>query len=164
MKRVCKQCGASKGLRSFAVASNGKRRIVCRTCCNSWQKDKYSHEVSDQRARSRRYYETVSGRAASLIRSASARAKRKGLICDLSCDWVAGAIANGVCAVTGLQFHLGRSRSFKNPLAPSLDRIDTLGDYTPNNVRVVVECYNAARGEWGDWALKILVEALHGKL
>lgn len=44
--------------------------------------------------------------------------------------------------------------------APSLERIDTCGDYTPDNVRVVATIFNTARSNFPDEALRTLAEAL----
>lgn len=46
----------------------------------------------------------------------------------------------------------------------NIDRIDQFGGYTQANCRLVVEIFNTARGQYSDETLRILVEALHGKL
>jgi hypothetical protein len=53
------------------------------------------------------------------------------------------------CALTGIPFEepvKGRN----NPFVMSLDRIDSQGGYTQDNVRLVIFAMNAALGPWGE--------------
>ena len=116
------------------------------------------------RAGSRRKYATTKGRAGSLMRCARVRANKKGLPFDLTTSWIKAKIDAGVCEATGLPLDLHPSEGRKNPFSPSVDRIIPALGYTQANCRVVIECSNSARGEWGDSILKQLMVALDGKL
>jgi len=84
------------------------------------------------------------------------RAKQKGMEFNLSPEWILEEYdrMGGRCAVTGLYFNLKNDERYqKNPLFPSVDRIDSSGDYTQDNCRLVCVCANYAMNEWGEWTL-----------
>jgi hypothetical protein len=58
----------------------------------------------------------------------------------------------GRCDITGQPFSLFRipRALVKCPLAPSLDRINSHGGYTPDNVRLVFTAVNFGMGQWGE--------------
>ena len=58
----------------------------------------------------------------------------------------------GRCALSGLQFDLRSVGSGKarRPFAPSLDRIDSTGGYTQDNVRLVCQAVNFALNAYGE--------------
>lgn len=59
--------------------------------------------------------------------------------------------ANGRCEVTGIAFELDiRPGSARRPFAPSLDRIQSAGQYTAANCRLVCGIVNAALSDWGE--------------
>jgi len=52
--------------------------------------------------------------------------------------------------VTGLPFRFGAwGTSSKNPVGPSIDRIDSNKGYTAANCRLVLTCVNMALNDWG---------------
>ena len=57
----------------------------------------------------------------------------------------------GRCEVTGFAFSMQRFATalVKHPFAPSLDRKDSHGGYTVDNVRLVYICVNFGMGQWG---------------
>lgn len=66
------------------------------------------------------------------------------------------------CAVSGIIFTPpGRgAATFREPFAPSLDRIDCNGGYVPGNLRLVCNIVNYAINEWGMEPLMKLSAAL----
>lgn len=56
------------------------------------------------------------------------------------------------CDVTGVEFCFEEYTSafVKHPLAPSIDRRDSSGGYTPDNIRLVCAAVNFGLGQWGD--------------
>ena len=102
--------------------------------------------------------------ASMLVSGAKARAKKRSLEFNLTVDWLLERLARGVCEVTGLPFvpsiGTGQQRSFLNPWAPSLDRIENSRGYTTDNVQVVVSIYNIAKGEHTDADVFRMAEAL----
>jgi hypothetical protein len=53
--------------------------------------------------------------------------------------------------VTGLEFSFERypEAFVKHPFAPSIDRIQSRGGYTPGNVQLVCAAVNFGMGDWG---------------
>jgi len=78
------------------------------------------------------------------------RAEAKGLEYDLTPAWYKEK-CNGVCEITGIPFSLDRPtvKRKKNPLSPSIDRIDIEKGYTMDNCRVVLWAVNRALGDDG---------------
>jgi hypothetical protein len=86
-----------------------------------------------------------------------AKAKQRSASCSLNGKDIAEKIKAGVCEVTGLKFVLTKGPT---PWAPSLDRIDSKLGYTPENTRVVVWLYNAAKNQFTDADLLVLAQAI----
>jgi hypothetical protein len=75
-----------------------------------------------------------------------------------------------VCPVTGIAFDLTNGHQLisgraKNPYAPSLDRIEPKGSYSPENTRVVIWQYNMMKGELSDREIEYIcaLVAANGK-
>lgn len=84
------------------------------------------------------------------------RANSKKIEFTIDHEWLDTSLkAQGdKCAVSGLPFDYlpqkkkGR-KHFKNPMRPSLDRINNSRGYEPDNIRIVLHCVNIAINEWG---------------
>lgn len=64
------------------------------------------------------------------------------------------------CALTKLQFEFENTTKYEaNPFAPSIDRIDSAGGYTKDNVRLVCVAVNYALNEFGEGVFKQICEA-----
>lgn len=84
--------------------------------------------------------------------------KRSPVAVRLSKAWQRRASKQTSCAVTGIMFDLSLSRrGAVNPLAPSLDRIDSSKGYTDKNTRLVVYFVNVAKHTWFDEQFRLLV-------
>lgn len=103
------------------------------------------------------YHLTPRGRALVLIHSA---ARRKPV--TVTREWIAERIERGVCEATGIKFDMNPRADgvHQNPLAPSLDRMDPAGDYTPDNTQVVIFAYNTAKGQLKDPEARDLIKRM----
>ena len=100
------------------------------------------------------------------VRSAARRAKRLGWECDITLDWAIERYneQEGKCILSGLPLDTGPCDADtgrkRRPFRPSLDRIDSRGGYTQDNVRLVCSCVNYALGPWGEGVLRVMAAAL----
>ena len=125
----------------------------------------------DEAARKKRRYESakkydasIKGRASKLLRCARYRAKKQGIQCTLTLEWVLQKLIEGRCEVTNIDFEIkpgnGERQNTENPWSPSIDRLDPNGEYTPENSRLTVWIFNQARGAFDDEALIRMSRAL----
>lgn len=96
------------------------------------------------------------------------RAKNRGRGFELTIEWLSALAKkqNYRCAVTGIPIDLrNRSRrGSRNPLAPSIDRIDCKGGYTKDNVRIVALAVNIMLADWGEGVLELVATAYLNKM
>ena len=91
----------------------------------------------------------------SVVNGAQSRARRAGRPLDpdlMSLVFALYEAQGGRCALTGLRFDLrivGNGKA-RRPFAPSLDRIDSTGGYTQDNVRLVCQAVNFALNAYGE--------------
>jgi len=111
-----------------------------------WRKNTRARKKSEDLKRNR----TPSVKARNAWYSAKRRADKRGQEFTLSKERLLVAFELGLCELTGLEFdfnqelRVGKGRS---PLSPSVDRIDPLKPYSDDNVRVVCDWYNMAKGQ-----------------
>lgn len=143
---VC-DCGTERWVRGSSLRSRTSRSCGCH------------YEVPPGR---KPYAETWERRCAySLLNSAGARSRQKGLEKTIGLRWLLPRLEAGYCEVTGLAFE--RPDGVRGPFSPSLDRHDPLRGYTPENCRVVVYMYNAAKNSFTDADVMRMAEALTSK-
>jgi hypothetical protein len=93
------------------------------------------------------------------LKSAKERAKKKGLIFTLSKKWAA-EIWTGKCSLSGLDFDLVNTQNGGGPFSPSLDRIDNLLGYSPENSRFVLSCINNFKSSLSDAEVLRIAKAI----
>ena len=103
------------------------------------------------------YARTVRGRLQALHDAARDRSKKRKKEYLLSVDYLEKIYnkQEGKCALTGIEFTLERNPNgehFYLPWSPSLDRIESSGHYTEENVRLVCVIVNLALNKFGDEA------------
>lgn len=98
-----------------------------------------------------------------------ARSKEKGYDFDLTADYIQGLFdaCGGVCQQTGLPFDMNlgtKGKGNRNPLRPSVDRIDSNRGYVKDNVRIVLSIVNTMKADWPDDVVENVVKAWAGML
>ena len=112
-----------------------------------------------------RYHSAANKKSLSLrpwagyINSARARAKKSGRECTISLAW-AKATYNGRCALTGLPFVRGIGKKGPRLYSPSIDRIDPVKGYTPENCRFILFALNAFKGAGSDEDMVLIAKVL----
>lgn len=144
------------------------QRTICRPCNLERKRGVAARAQSleagaaTNRAKTAAYRQTPRGRAGVLVWFAERRAKDTNRPYALDVDAIANRIAAGRCEVTGISFDMapGPDKHHSNPWAPSLDRKNSSGGYTSDNVQVVCAAYNYAKSEWSADVLLRLARAI----
>lgn len=129
----CTKCGESKSTDSFYYRKDGYRIKQCKSCQNSL----------------RAYYDLPGN----MIWNAKARAKNKGWAFELKREdiFVMQRRQNNKCALTGWELDWEPAYSGKRR-APfrrvSIDRIDSSGGYTLDNVQLVCDGVNRIKSTY----------------
>jgi hypothetical protein len=98
-----------------------------------------------------------------ILTNARRRARDRGEVFLLTREWVLERVLTGKCEATKLPFDFlaPPEGASSNPFAPSIDRIDSRGLYTPDNCQVVVWIHNGARKDYGDSAVLRYARAIN---
>lgn len=177
--KVCNKCLASLPVTAFArnrAAQDGLQKR-CRECSRadnraSYERNRDRHKqryrdnhaeirarqkryranhIDDYKAIADRYRASIEGRTKQLLQASMLRARRCCMVFALSEQRVKDALRRGVCERTGIAFDLEPHATLKiNPMAPSLDRIDSFQGYTDENIQVVVAAYNIGKNQMSD--------------
>lgn len=98
--------------------------------------------------------------------SAKGRAKDKERDFSITLDWLlAKARRQGFrCELTGVRFFSEYDGpANRNPYAPSLDKIDPRGGYTPDNTRILCVAANIMLQDWGEDVLRTILRSYRGE-
>jgi hypothetical protein len=160
LTKQCAHCKETKSPSEFYKDENKKSGLTswCRLC----------QAAPEQRLRriktKAKNRATPEGRAKSLldgVKYSHGTKKRATLEKTLTVEDILPILQAGKCQVTGLSFDFSPAKdTFKNPYAPSLDRIDSKKGYTKENCRVVLTSVNDALGEHDDNDVLPILEAL----
>jgi hypothetical protein len=171
--KTCSECCQTLPLSSFYGQRLGAGKIkyhnLCKDCQKAYMRKKYAEDekykekrkiryknrTEDQKRqsleRSALFYQSISGRAKTLLSSAKRRSSNFEESFDIDFDHIFEKLNKGTCEVTGIPFDFSKpSTSSKNPYAPSIDRIDPKIGYTKANTRIVIWQYNLMKGELYD--------------
>lgn len=95
-------------------------------------------------ARNREY--RAAHRAEHHLYDTKKRANKLGIECTLTPEWIRERFEKGVCELTGVAFDMEGKRT---PNSPSIDRIDPVGGYTPENCEMILWSLNRAFCNYG---------------
>ncbi len=153
--KTCASCDKDLPISDFNIAKKSRDGYQrdCKECANKVGRKWYSkntERAADNIERSfHKYYGSVKGHVTHMLNNATQRARKLGVKCTLTREWIRSKLENGYCEATGIKFKF-LSQSGKghvlNSFSPSMDRIERKGDYSPENVQIVVWIYNRAKG------------------
>ena len=155
LMKVCRKCGIEKPYSEFSVNSKGNRPSACRECMNRVERAGKRHRSEKVAAGFKKWRAENRGRALTTV--ARHRAKVRGLQFDLDPENIQQRVDAGACELTGIPFDLTKPRAWN---APSLDRIDSTGGYTTDNVRVVLYSLNVMANTWGPQRILEIASAI----
>lgn len=88
--------------------------------------------------------------AEKLLRASRSTAKTRKYEHDLTLEFIEGLLVPMTCSATGLKLEWTGPTRPENPMAPSLDRIDSTKGYLRSNVRVVCWIFNQMKSKYTD--------------
>lgn len=142
MQRCCARCGEEKPQDRFTfVERTGRWSQNCVDC-----KPRYS------RQRKHRY-----SCARAFIKDKLYNIRRYKVEIDIEYMLQLLEEQGGKCAITGMTMTIDPDDSYANM---SIDRIDSNGDYSPGNVRLICSAVNMMRGRMDDERLKFWCRAI----
>jgi hypothetical protein len=164
--KQCKDCKEYRSLTDYYICNKEPLRHYssCKECTRLKSRIKYANLSEDQKnierkkrldsldrerakARSTKHYSTVEGRAKILLKGV----KDRDVSHDLDLQWFIDKLQVGKCEVTGIPFDFNPHPVYKkNPMSPSIDRINSSLGYQKENCRLVVWQYNMGKGETSD--------------
>lgn len=172
---TCLYCpNSTKGKVCMAVSCQTKKknqhRIDNLDRYHANQKQERAKNYSKRRANalvqaSKRYYSNNLCYVTTLMfQHTRSRAKKYGMSFEIDVDFLTELFNNqdNKCALTNIPFEYEKSTengTHRRPFAPSLDRIDSKGGYTKDNVRLVCIIVNFALSEFGDLSFDKMCKA-----
>lgn len=67
---------------------------------------------------------------------------------DITREFLLGLISTGKCCITDVEFsYTNKYNSYHDPLAPSIDRIDSTRGYYMDNVQILLSCINKFKND-----------------
>lgn len=162
-KNRCKACVKAYNRKRYDEVPGEKEKRRARAM--KYKED--PEKVLAAQGRSTKFYESISGRAKTLFKSANRRAGKFNEPISVDVDFIQEKLEFGFCEVTGIKFDFSPHSEYdKNPYSPSIDRIDSNKGYTKENTQIVIWQYNLMKGEITKEELlvicKILVEENSG--
>lgn len=77
-------------------------------------------------------------------------------------DQVLEQVKRGECPKTGVPFDM--NGDIDSPFRPSLDRVDNIEGYTPDNIEVVARIYNKAKWTYSEEEIQMMAKGIVRKL
>lgn len=84
-------------------------------------------------------------------------AKEKGIIFNLTKEWIKNRLDAGICEMSGIPFDMTGKRTAN---IPSIDRVKSDGDYTQDNCRVILWSLNRALCNYGEYYMISIFKAI----
>ena len=168
LQRRCIACGK---IRNLKYNRNNKEKIAennKRSYDRAKNPERYARQREAYLRRRDKDLRSVRGRLYGVYRQSKVRSKTNGLEHSIDFEFVVSLWErqNGNCALTGIPMTLSRNppgEKFFQPWNPSLDKVDSSGGYTPDNVRLVCVMVNLALNKFGDEAFDAMCRAYISK-
>ena len=173
---ICNECFEDKNIGEYYRSKRVNGEYInpkCKECCKKASRErshteKYvkmrkkqnlkvrSNPILQERAKgySKKHYNSLEGRAKSMLKTSKRRSSKFSNVLEeehVDLEFIMSKLKLGKCEVTGIPFEYENLYPYStNPLAPSIDRIDSKVGYTKSNCRIVIWQYNLMKGELTD--------------
>ena len=101
-----------------------------------------------------KYHSTPKGRMSHLMCNVRQRCAKFELECDIDSGYLLDLWEEqgGICTLSGVPFNLTNrnGKNYRDPYAPSVDRIDPTKGYVAGNVRLISTIANMCKSNWSD--------------
>ena len=164
--KTCSKCKITKDLSEFNKTKTNKDGLsyLCIECNRNVTKSYREKNKDRYYANQKEKRETLSVFLSQLLYNAKTRATKKGMPFSVDSSFVSSLLKEQDyrCSVTGLPLSFStHSRKKANPFKASLDRIDSNGGYTTDNVRFVCWAVNQMKADRTDEEFKYWIETLY---
>lgn len=164
--KKCSKCKVEKSFGDFPKTKTNKDgySYICKECNREANRLHRAKNADKYYSNQREVRSKPDGFLTQLLHGAKTRAKKKGFDFDLTPEFAKELLTKSdyKCAVTGLEMNLeSASRKKANAFKCSLDRIDSNGGYTQNNVRFVCWAVNQMKSDRTDEEFKFWINILH---
>lgn len=179
VSKYCKGCNEEKDQEFFYLRNNKPIGHYCMICVSCKNKERWVNGYKEKSVESRKnyaekhrseaieygrnYYNSVVGRAKSMMKTIKKRMTKWGKLTELDFDesYLIELMNYGSCVETGIDFVYEKQSRFKcHPYSPSVDRVDSNGIYSKDNIRMVIWQYNLMKGEMTDDELLTVCERI----
>ncbi len=165
----CKACVAVQNKQQYAKFADKRKQtqreyyVAHREQCRASAR-KYHAEHAEEMAEGRRRWQRTAGWATTLVCRARGVAKCKGYDFDLDAEFVRSLYEkqDGRCHWLNVPFECVDEH--RNPLQPSLDRIDCNRGYTRDNVVLASQFANMGRSDMSADRFRVFIEQLSQSL
>lgn len=114
---------------------------ICKKCCE---------QISGKHTKHPLYTKAADRFFSVLVSQVKGGAKKRGIAFAIDKDDVLGLYLDQArkCAMTGVEMVLdsGAGHALRNRVRPSIDRIDSAGNYTPDNIQLICSQVNLMKG------------------
>lgn len=112
---------------------------ICKKCCE---------QISGRHTKHPLYTKSADRFFATLVSQVRGGARKRGIAFLIEKDDVLGLYLEQErkCALTGVEMVLDSGAGHRNRVRPSIDRIDSAGNYTPDNIQLICAQVNLMKG------------------
>lgn len=156
--RTCKVCGKALPLSKYRKVKDRPDgyRSECKPCANVWAQGHRSRSCKE---------DPITYRCREMLRAAKNRARKKNIECTLVLEDILALAKQPRCPITRKPFDWKKDTALhsSSPDAPTLDRIDPLLGYTPDNVWIISARMNRIKNDATPRELALLSRSVNNE-
>lgn len=164
--KTCSKCKQDKERNEFPKTITNKDGLsyLCTDCNRKQNKEYRTRNGGTYYSNQQAWRSTPEGFVSNVVHGAKTRATKKKMAFDITTKDIFDMMSaqDMKCAVTGVKMTLeSLNRKKANAFKCSIDRIDSNGGYTKDNIRLVCWAVNQMKADRTDEEFKFWVNSLH---